>query len=99
MGGKKGAEKKIYILAEGRLVNLSAAEGHPSEVMSMSFCGQVMACEYLVKNHATLDKQVYALPTEVDTHIAELQLEAAQVKIDKLTAKQKKYLGSWESGT
>lgn len=97
--GPINVEKKIFILAEGRLVNLAAAEGHPSEVMSMSFCGQVLACEYLVKNHKNLAKQVYSLPPEVDTHIAQLQLDARSVKIDELTPEQKAYLGSWKAGT
>ncbi len=91
--------RRIYVLAEGRLVNLAAAEGHPSEVMSLSFCGQALACEYLVKNQKTLTKKVYSLPDEMDRQIAELQLEATGFEIDTLTAKQKKYLGSWESGT
>lgn len=89
----------IYLLAEGRLVNLAAAEGHPSEVMSMSFCGQVLACEYLVKNQKKLEKKVYGLPPEADEQIAALQLEAMGVQIDQLTFKQKNYLSSWQSGT
>lgn len=91
--------KKVYILGEGRLINLAAAEGHPSDVMSLSFCGQVLACEYLVKNKRKLKAGVYTLPEEIDTHISELQLKAMGIKIDKLTAEQKKYLGSWEEGT
>lgn len=91
--------RKIYILGEGRLVNLAAAEGHPSDVMSLSFCGQVMACEYLVKNKGKLGAQVYVLPEEIDKEISELQLEVMGVEIDKLTPKQKKYLESWEVGT
>jgi adenosylhomocysteinase len=92
-------KKKIYLLAEGRLVNLSAAEGHPSDVMSLSFCGQVLACEYLVKNKGKLDNKVYALPEEVDMKISRLQLKTAGIEIDKLTPEQKKYLSSWEIGT
>ena len=95
----RGGWKVIYVLAEGRLVNLSAAEGHPSEVMSMSFCGQVLACEYLVKNHKKLGKKVYALPSTVDDTIAALQLETMGIQIDSLSAKQKKYLSSWQTGT
>lgn len=91
--------RRIYVLAEGRLVNLAAAEGHPSEVMSLSFCGQALACEYLVKHQKTLTKTVYSLPEEMDTHIAQLQLEATGFEIDHLSAKQKEYLGSWSHGT
>lgn len=92
-------EKKIFVAAEGRLVNLGAAEGHPSEVMATSFAGQSLACEYLVKNKGKLDAKVLRLPEEVDNHIAELQLEAMGVKKDSLTQEQKKYLASWEEGT
>lgn len=91
--------KRIYVLAEGRLVNLAAAEGHPSEVMSLSFCGQALACEYLVKNQKKLEKRVYSLPSEMDQKIAELQLKAMDVKIDRLSAKQNQYLHSWSHGT
>lgn len=91
--------KKIYLCAEGRLVNLSAAEGHPSEVMATSFAGQSLACEYLVKNKGKLEAKVIKLPEEIDNHIAELQLEAMGVKKDSLTTEQKKYLSSWEEGT
>ncbi len=91
--------KKVYVLGEGRLVNLAAAEGHPSEVMSLSFCGQVLACEYLVKNKGKLGNKVYALPEEIDEYISELQLKAMGVKIDKLTKEQGGYLKSWEMGT
>ncbi len=89
----------IFVLGEGRLVNLAAAEGHPSEVMSLSFCGQALACEYLVKNAKKLTKAVYTLPAEVDQTIAALQLETMDISIDTLTAKQKKYLSSWQEGT
>ncbi len=91
--------KKIYLCAEGRLVNLGAAEGHPSEVMSTSFCGQALACEYLVKNKGKLKASVITLPKEIDDEIASLQLDAMDIKIDKLTEEQKKYLSSWEEGT
>ena len=91
--------KKIFICGEGRLVNLAAAEGHPSEVMSTSFCGQSLACEYLVKNKGKLDVKVIQLPAEIDDNIAGLQLEAMKIKIDELTEEQKKYLASWEEGT
>jgi adenosylhomocysteinase len=91
--------KKIYLCAEGRLVNLGAAEGHPSEVMATSFAGQSLACEYIVKNKGKLKPGVIVLPESIDNHIAELQLEAMGVKKDSLTGEQKKYLGSWQEGT
>ena len=91
--------KKIFVLAEARLVNLGAAEGHPSEVMSTSFCGQALACEYLVKNKGRMKNEVITLPAEIDDHIAKLQLEALHVRIDKLTEEQKRYLASWQEGT
>jgi len=92
-------EKRIYILGEGRLINLAAAEGHPSDVMSLSFCGQAKACEYLVKNKGKLKAEVYTLPEEIDVYISSLQLTAMGIEIDKLTPVQQKYLSSWESGT
>lgn len=91
--------KKLFVAAEGRLVNLGAAEGHPSEVMATSFAGQSLACEYLVKNKGKLGAKVIKLPDELDNHIAELQLEAMGVRKDNLTDEQKKYLSSWEEGT
>ena len=91
--------KKLYLCAEGRLVNLSAAEGHPSEVMATSFAGQALACKYLLDNKGKLDNKVITLPEEIDNEIAKLQLSAMGVKIDSLTAEQEKYLGSWEEGT
>lgn len=91
--------KKIYLCTEGRLVNLGAAEGHPSEVMSTSFCGQALACEFLVKNKGKLKPSVITLPEEVDDEIAKLQLDSMGIKIDVLTEEQKKYLASWQEGT
>ena len=91
--------KYVYLCAEGRLVNLGAAEGHPSEVMATSFAGQALALEYLVKNKGKLDAQVYTLPEEIDMTISRLQLEAFGIKIDKLTEEQIKYLNSWNEGT
>ncbi len=91
--------KKIFLCAEGRLVNLGAAEGHPSEVMSLSFCGQALACEYLVKHKNDLSPGVHTLPEEIDDAIALLQLEAMSITIDELTDEQKKYLASWDMGT
>jgi adenosylhomocysteinase len=96
-GGKSG--KVIYIAGEGRLINLVSAEGHPSEVMSMSFCGQALAIDYLLKNKSKLGAEVYQLPESIDAKIARLQLDAMGVKMDKLTDKQKKYLSSWNEGT
>ena len=89
--------KKINLCAEGRLVNLGAAEGHPSTVMSLSFCGQALAVEYGIKNE--LDVNLHMLPSYVDDDIAQLQLNAMEVKIDELTEEQIKYLNSWKEGT
>ncbi len=91
--------KRIFVCAEGRLVNLAAAEGHPSEVMATSFCGQALACEFLVKNKGKLKTGVITLPKEIDDEIARLQLNAMGIKIDVLTAEQKRYLSSWQEGT
>ena len=91
--------KKIFVAGECRLVNLAAAEGHPSEVMSTSFCGQALSCEYLVKNKGKLPIDVIILPEEIDDYIAKLQLEAMNIKIDELTDEQKKYTSSWQAGT
>ena len=92
-----GSGKKIYLCGEGRLVNLAAAEGHPSEVMSLSFCGQALAAEYGAKKN--LGAGLHTLPEEIDRKIAALQLKAMDIKIDSLTSEQKKYLSSWEHGT
>lgn len=89
----------LYVAGEGRLVNLASAEGHPSEVMSLSFCGQALACEFLVKNKGKLPNAVVTLPAEIDDEISKLQLEAMGVSIDELTPEQLKYLGSWQEGT
>lgn len=91
--------KRIYVAAEGRLINLAAAEGHPSTVMSLSFCGQSLAVEYLIKNKGKLPKRVITLPKEIDEKISWLQLGVMNIKIDKLTEEQKKYLSSWQEGT
>ena len=91
--------KKVFILGDARLINLAAAEGHPSTIMAMSFCNQALACEYLVKNKDNLKPQVYILPPETDDDIARLQLEAMGIKIDTLTKEQKKYLETWQEGT
>ena len=91
--------RKIYILGEGRLINLAAAEGHPASVMDMSFANQALSAEYLVQNHTTLAKKVYSVPQELDRRVARLKLEAMGVKIDKLTPDQEEYLASWSEGT
>ncbi len=95
--------KKIYVLAEGRLINLASAEGHPSMVMDMSFANQSLCVEYLVKNYKNkvfnLEKKVYDVPEEIDKEVAILKLSSMGIKIDKLSKLQKKYLSSWEFGT
>jgi adenosylhomocysteinase len=91
--------RKLYLLADGRLVNLAAAEGHPASVMDMSFANQSLAAEYMVKNGSTLEPKVYLIPQELDHEIALLKLVSMGVTIDVLTEEQKKYLASWESGT
>lgn len=93
------SKKVIYVAGEGRLVNLAAAEGHPSEVMSTSFCGQALACEYLVRNRGRLPPGVHTLPPEIDNLIAHLQLAVMGVEIDQLTPEQEQYLQSWREGT
>ncbi|HEY3488559.1 MAG TPA: adenosylhomocysteinase [Candidatus Deferrimicrobiaceae bacterium] len=89
----------IHLLGEGRLINLAAAEGHPSNVMDMSFANQALSAEYMVKNASKLEKKVYPVPDVIDREIARLKLAAGGTSIDKLTAEQKKYLSSWEMGT
>jgi adenosylhomocysteinase len=91
--------KKIYVIAEGRLVNLGSAEGHPSSVMDMSFANQALGAEFIAKNYKTMSKQVHTLPEELDEKIASIKLKALGITIDKLTADQKKYMTSWEEGT
>ncbi len=91
--------KKIFVLGEGRLINLAAAEGHPSEVMSTSFCGQALACEYGAQNKGKMESKVIQLPSALDDEIAGLQLDAMGFEIDELTQEQKDYLDSWEEGT
>ncbi|MGH2755525.1 MAG: adenosylhomocysteinase [Actinomycetota bacterium] len=94
-----GGERKIYALADGRLVNLAAAEGHPASVMDMSFANQSLVCEWLAANAATLEKKVYEVPVEIDKDVARLKLETMGIRIDELTPVQKEYLESWEEGT
>jgi len=91
--------RRLHLLAEGRLVNLAAAEGHPSAVMDMSFANQALSVEWLVKNHATLEKRVYPVPVEIDLEVARLKLHAMGIQIDTLTAEQDAYLHSWQQGT
>ena len=91
--------RRINLLAEGRLINLAAAEGHPASVMDMSFANQALAAEYMIKNADKLENKVYSVPEEIDHEIARLKLDSMGVKIDVLTDEQVKYLNSWEEGT
>ena len=91
--------KSVYVLAEGRLINLAAAEGHPASVMDMSFSTQALASEYAVKNSKHLEKKVYKVPEEIEIKVAKLKLKSMGITIDQLTAEQKKYLVSWNMGT
>jgi len=91
--------KHIFILAEGRLINLSAAEGHPAMVMDMSFANQALAAEYVMKNHKKLERKVYIVPDNIDKKIAALKLKSMGIRIDRLTPEQKEYLSSWDMGT
>ena len=91
--------RRIYLLGEGRLINLAAAEGHPASVMDMSFANQALAAEYLVKHHQDLKPQVYTMPREIDQEIAALKLSSMGLEIDVLTDEQETYLGSWKEGT
>ena len=91
--------RRINLLAEGRLVNLAAAEGHPPSVMDMSFANQALCAEYIAKNHAKLEKRVYRVPMEIDRHVARLKLKSMGVQIDRLSPEQRKYLASWQIGT
>lgn len=91
--------RKVYLLGEGRLINLAAAEGHPAQVMDMSFANQALSAEYITKHHKELKKEVYKVPEAIDRNIAALKLKSMGIKIDTLTAEQKEYLSSWEMGT
>lgn len=91
--------RSIYILGEGRLINLASAEGHPASVMDMSFANQALGAEYMVQNAASMQPGVYVVPEDIDKEIARLKLEAMGVKIDKLTPEQEHYLSQWEEGT
>lgn len=92
-------ERRIYVLGEGRLINLAAAEGHPSSVMDMSFANQALCAEYMIKHASGLEKKVYGVPENIDNEIARLKLSSMGIKIDTLTQEQEKYLSSWEMGT
>jgi adenosylhomocysteinase len=92
-------DRKVYLLGEGRLVNLATAEGHPASVMDMSFANQSLSAEYLMKNHKTMKPEVYVVPEHLDREIARLKLESMGHKLDKLTAEQEHYLASWNEGT
>ena len=91
--------RRLYVLGEGRLINLAAAHGHPASVMDMSFAAQALATEWSVKNKGKLDHRVHQVPKEVDEYVARLKLETMGIKLDRLTAEQQKYLQSWEMGT
>ncbi|CAI8011038.1 Adenosylhomocysteinase [Geodia barretti] len=91
--------RRIHLLGEGRLINLAAAEGHPSAVMDMSFANQALSCEYLVKNHSNLASGVHVVPREIDAEVGRLKLETMGIRIDTLSAEQTAYNESWEEGT
>jgi len=91
--------RRIYVLGEGRLINLAAAEGHPASVMDMSFANQALCSEFMVKNHATLEKRVYSVPEDLDKQVAKMKLESMGVRIDRLTPEQEAYLAGWAEGT
>jgi len=92
-------DKRIYLLGEGRLINLAAAEGHPASVMDLSFATQALATEYVVKNYKKLQNKVYYVPEKIENWIATAKLKSMKMSIDKLTPEQEKYLSSWEIGT
>jgi adenosylhomocysteinase len=91
--------RRVYLLGEGRLINLASAEGHPSQVMDMSFANQALCAEYMVKNAKKLTNTVYSVPKAIDEKISSTKLKAMGIRIDRLTPEQKKYLSSWEMGT
>jgi adenosylhomocysteinase len=91
--------RRLYLLGEGRLINLAAAEGHPAIVMDMSFANQALSAEYVVQNAASLEKKVYVVPKDIDDEIARLKLATMGIEIDQLTEEQAKYLASWDEGT
>jgi len=91
--------RRLYLLGEGRLINLAAAEGHPASVMDMSFANQALCLEYIVKNGGKLEPKVYPVPEEIDKQVARLKLTSMGISIDTLTPEQEKYLTSWQEGT
>ncbi len=91
--------RKAYLIAEGRLMNLAAGQGHPVEIMDMSFAIQALSLEHLVKNHARMEPKVYNVPKELDQQVARTKLKVMGVRIDEMTAEQKKYLEGWQEGT
>jgi adenosylhomocysteinase len=91
--------RRLYVLGEGRLINLASAEGHPAAVMDMSFANQALAAEYIVKHGQSLERKVYGVPREIDLEIARLKLASMGVEIDDLSAEQRAYLTSWTHGT
>ena len=91
--------RKIYLLGQGRLINLASAEGHPASVMDMSFANQALATEYMVKNARSLERKVYPVPREIDQEIARLKLDSMGIQVDSLTGEQAAYLGAWQEGT
>ena len=94
-----GDGRRIYLIADGRLVNLAAAEGHPAQVMDMSFANQALSAEYMVANAASFERRVYPVPEEIDKEIARLKLATMGIDIDQLTEEQANYLASWDEGT
>jgi adenosylhomocysteinase len=96
---KMGDGRRLHVLAEGRLINLAAAEGHPAAVMDMSFANQALCAEYMAKNYKKLERKVYDVPDEIDGEVARLKLKAMDIEIDTLTPEQQHYLTSWEEGT
>jgi adenosylhomocysteinase len=91
--------RKLYVLGEGRLINLAAAEGHPASVMDMSFANQALSADYMVKNYSKLEKRVYSVPDDLDRQVARMKIDSMGVKIDRLTPEQEHYLSSWSEGT
>ncbi len=91
--------RKLYVLGEGRLINLAAAEGHPASVMDMSFANQALSAEYMAKNHKTMENKVYSVPEELDKQVAKMKLESMGFAIDRLTPEQEEYLAGWSEGT
>jgi adenosylhomocysteinase len=96
---KMGDGRRLHVLAEGRLINLAAAEGHPAAVMDMSFANQALCAEYMAKHYKSLERKVYDVPDEIDAEVARLKLKAMRIEIDTLTPEQQHYLTSWEEGT